>query len=54
MVERNKKELINALTLLTAIVDEGTDTYLEQFANGEVTKALQVVDNFIDELEENA
>lgn len=51
---KNKEELINALILLTAVVDEGTDTYLEQYENGKITKALQVVDNFIDKLEENA
>ena len=51
---KNKEELINALILLTAIVDEGTDTYLEQYENGRVAKALQVVDNFIDKMEENA
>ena len=50
---KNKEDLINALTLLTAVADEGSDTYLEQYENGNVAKALQIVDNFIDKVEEN-
>ena len=39
--------LYEALILLTAIADEGTEVYREEYDNGNVAKALEKVDTFI-------
>jgi hypothetical protein len=46
-------KLKDALLLVNAIADEGSETYQEQYNNGNVAKAIKIVDNFIDFLKKN-
>lgn len=39
--------LLDAILLVTAIADEGADTYSEEYDNGTVTLALKTIDNFV-------
>lgn len=45
--------LRDALTLINGIADEGNQSYQEEYNNGNVAKAIKIIDNFIDFLEEN-
>lgn len=37
----------DALELINAIADEGSETYKEQYDNGNVAKAIEIVDDLI-------
>ena len=43
--------LKDALILVTAIADEGSETYQEAYDSGEVATALKTIDNFIELLD---
>lgn len=45
--------LKEALILITAIADEGSEPYQEAYDSGEVATAIKTIDNFIDFLDKN-